>query len=135
MLLLVCQCCYSISVVVTLSVLLLVCQCCYSVSVVVSLSVLLVYHRDVNLPLFGGIPLFFFFTFRFFKNDFPLFFIKSPTKKKKKKKKPVSDTATVGRVQRAVVNSLGFCSLSKFERTVSLLGTRSLTPTAMLRVM
>ena len=28
--------------------------------------------RDVNLPLFGGIPRFF-FTFRFLKNDFPLF--------------------------------------------------------------
>ena len=35
--------------------------------------------RDVNLLLFGGIPLFF-FTFRFFRNDFPLFLKNRPKK-------------------------------------------------------
>ena len=88
--------------------------------------------RDVNLPLFGGIPLFFLLS-TFLKMIFRFFFIKSPTKKKKKK--AGFWHCKVGRVQRAVVNSLGFCFLSKFERTVSLLGTRNLTPTAMLRVM
>ena len=47
--------------------------------------------RDVNLPLFGEIPLFFFFFFFlyfplfffFFFNDFPLF-LKNRTQKKKK---------------------------------------------------
>ena len=43
-----------------------------------------VYIRDVNLQLFGGIPLLF-FAFRFFRNHFPLFLEKSLTKKKKKK--------------------------------------------------
>ena len=58
--------------------------------------------RDVNVPLFGGIPLFF-FTFRFFKNHFLVFFYVTDRTKQKKpnKKKPVSDAATVGRVQRA----------------------------------
>ena len=49
----------------------------------------IVLSRDVNLPLFGGIPLFF-FTFRFFQNYFPLFF--ENRKKKKKKKKIVLPT-------------------------------------------
>ena len=40
---------------------------------------LLLLFRDVNLPLFGGIPLYF-FTFRFFKNDFPLFLKNRPPK-------------------------------------------------------
>ena len=46
--------------------------------------------RDVNLSLFGRIPLFF-FTFRLFKTDFPLFL-------KNRKQKiffPCTDTATI----------------------------------------
>ena len=57
--------------------------------------------RDVNLPLFGGIPLFI-FTFRFFQNYFPLF-LKNCTKKKKKKKKSLP--RTIASVRIASVNS------------------------------
>ena len=61
--------------------------------------------RDVNLPLFGGIPLLF-FAFLFFRNHFPLFLVSRQQQQKKKKKqkqktKPVSDADTVRRVQRA----------------------------------
>ena len=56
--------------------------------------------RDVNLPLFGGIPLFI-FTFRFFQNYFPLF-LKNRTQKKKK---IITDTATIASVRIASVNS------------------------------
>ena len=45
---------------------------------------------------------FFFFTFRFFKNVFPLFLTSHRQKKKKKKEKKLAcNTATIGRVQRA----------------------------------
>ena len=69
----------------------------------------LVCIRDVNLPLFGGIPGVF-FTFRFFKNHFPPFF-KWPTKTKQQKQNKTKkaglrrrhcwESSTVGRVQRA----------------------------------
>ena len=79
--------------------------------------------RDVNLPLFGGIPLLF-FAFRLFRNHFPLFLEKSPTKKKKKE-------ADVRRQHcREMVLALS-SSESKFESTVSPLGTRNLTPATM----
>ena len=98
--------------------------------------------RDVNLPLFGGIPLLF-FAFRFFRNHFLLFLEKSLTKKKKKKRSrcptltlsgEFKELAPVERVQRAChcressksfgTRVLAFSSSeSKFESTVSPLGT------------
>ena len=98
--------------------------------------------RDVNLLLFGGIPLFFFFTFRFFKNDFPLFL------KNRQKKKFFFfrlPTLPLSTVRRASVNSrcrlgLPVCAssvsgrCSKVPYLHSPLRTRNLTPTAMLRV-
>ena len=102
--------------------------------------------RDVNLPLFGGIPLVF-FAFLFFRNHFPLFLVsrRQKTKKHTQKKKPVSDADTVRRVQRAChcgesSKSFGtrvlafYSSESKFESTVSPLGSRNLTPTTMHRL-
>ena len=95
---------------------------------------------------------FFFFTFRFFENHFPLFKKKVADKKKTHKKSqsptpPLSGEfkglATVGRVHRAPVRgachrressqSSGagarfFGFWSKFESAVSPLGTRNLTP-------
>ena len=49
--------------------------------------------RDVNLPLFGGIPLFF-FTFRFFENDFPRF-LKNRNNNRKKFFFSFANTATI----------------------------------------
>ena len=102
--------------------------------------------RDVNLPLFGGIPLLF-FAFLFFRNHFPLFLVsrRQKKKKKKKKKKPVSYDDTVRRVQRAChcqesSKSFGprvlafYSSESKFESTVSPLGSRNLTPATIHRL-
>ena len=86
-------------------------------------------HRDVNLPLFGGIPLFV-FTFRFFQNYFPFFWKIAP----KKKKKIINDTATIASVRIASVNSrwrlgLPVCAFfpfrSKFESAESPLSGRS----------
>ena len=98
--------------------------------------------RDVNLPLFGEIPLFF-FTFRFFENDFPRFLKKSQKKKKKKKKKiSFTDTATIDCSKSFGKQSVTswfagmrfFRFRSKFESAASPLGIRNLTLAAMLRV-
>ena len=63
---------------------------------------------------------FFFFTFRFFSNDFPLF-----SKNRRKKKVSVFDTATLGGFQRASVNSHGRLGLPVFAPSISGQSTKS----------
>ena len=97
----------------------------------------LIIARDVNLPLFGGIPLFFFFTFRFFKNDFPRFL-----KNQKKKFLSFTNTATIDSSKSFGKQSVTpwfagmrfFRFRSKFESAVSPLSIRNLTFATMLRV-
>ena len=84
---------------------------------------------------------FFFFTFRFFENHFPLFFLKLPTKKKQtglqhhhcresSKGLPLSGEFTELRY----ADARFFVFWSKFESAVSPLGTRNLTPAAVRRL-
>ena len=87
---------------------------------------------------------FFFFTFRFFENHFPLFFKKLPTKKKKKKKgslqhhhcretsKGLPPSGEFTELRYAGARFFGFWS--KFESAVSPLSTRNLTPPTVRRL-